>query len=226
MKWGNKHHYILHATGVAGILVLLILKVICNDRSVGSNEVPRQIEEAFIQYGRNATVKAEPAIEDTVRKMGKEANDVYLPVPEKSKNPEPYIPHTSPRIELNTADSAELVKLYGIGPYYASRILHYREKLGGFAIPEQLLEVPGIDRERLEGFYDNIFTDTSFIRKMDIKTSGEDQLAGHIYIGKYLARCIIRYRETAGTDSCTLEHLVRDKILSKEQARKIGWYLH
>jgi len=61
---------------------------------------------------------------------------------------------------------------------------------------------------------------------MDLKTATEDQLAQHLYIGRYLARCIVRYRETAGVDSCTLEHLVRDKVLTGEQAVKIGWYLY
>ena len=41
-------------------------------------------------------------------------------------------------VELNGADSAELVKLYGIGGYYAKRIIEYRERLGNFYTPEQL----------------------------------------------------------------------------------------
>ncbi|WP_139657992.1 ComEA family DNA-binding protein, partial [Pseudomonas shirazica] len=79
------------------------------------------------------------------------------------------------------ADSAELVTLYGIGPYYATKILEYRARLGGFAVPEQLLEIKGFDTERLEGFYDHVFTDTSFIKKLDLKTASEDRLANHLY---------------------------------------------
>jgi competence protein ComEA len=129
------------------------------------------------------------------------------------------------KVELNTADSAELVKLYGIGPYYAQKILEYRERLGGFAIPEQLLEIKGFDKDRLDGFYDRVFADTSFIRKINLKTASENQLANHLYIGRYLARCIIRYRDTADPDSCSVEHLVRHGILTQEQGQKIGWYL-
>jgi len=136
-----------------------------------------------------------------------------------------YRAHTPMKIELNTADSAELVKLYGIGPYYAQKILEYRERLGGFAIPEQLLEIKGFDKDRLDGFYDRVFADTSFIRKINLKTASENQLANHLYIGRYLARCIIRYRDTADPDSCSVEHLVRHGILTQEQGQKIGWYL-
>lgn len=83
-----------------------------------------------------------------------------------------------------------------------------------------------MDMERLQGFYADVFADTSFIRKMNIKTATEDQLAAHVYIGRYLARCIIRYRETEGPDSCNVGNLVRDKILTPEQAGKIDWYLY
>ena len=36
------------------------------------------------------------------------------------------------RVELNTADTATLKKIPGIGSYYARRIVDYRNRLGGF----------------------------------------------------------------------------------------------
>jgi competence protein ComEA len=44
-------------------------------------------------------------------------------------------------VELNSADSTDLVELYGIGPVFANRILKYRDLLGGFYSVNQLLEV-------------------------------------------------------------------------------------
>ena len=44
-------------------------------------------------------------------------------------------------IELNSADSTALVSIRGIGPYYASKILRYREQLGGFHATRQLKEI-------------------------------------------------------------------------------------
>ncbi|MBQ1754135.1 MAG: helix-hairpin-helix domain-containing protein, partial [Bacteroidales bacterium] len=43
---------------------------------------------------------------------------------------EPYIEIA--KLELNGADSAALVSLRGIGPWYARKILDYRDRLGGF----------------------------------------------------------------------------------------------
>ena len=45
------------------------------------------------------------------------------------------------KVELNTADSAMLDAVRGIGPYYAKKILRYRELLGGYYSVEQLKEI-------------------------------------------------------------------------------------
>jgi competence protein ComEA len=48
------------------------------------------------------------------------------------------------RIDLNTADAAELDALPGIGPVLAERIVDYRTRHGPFRSVEQLEDVPGI----------------------------------------------------------------------------------
>jgi competence ComEA-like helix-hairpin-helix protein len=53
-------------------------------------------------------------------------------------------------ININTADSEELQSLPGIGPAYAERIIGWREENGVFQTAEQLLEIRGIGRQRLE----------------------------------------------------------------------------
>lgn len=47
-------------------------------------------------------------------------------------------------VDIATADSASLLSIRGIGPVFASRIIKYRDKLGGFYSVEQLLEVWGM----------------------------------------------------------------------------------
>ncbi|MEW5763126.1 MAG: ComEA family DNA-binding protein [Bacillota bacterium] len=58
------------------------------------------------------------------------------------------------RININTADAAELDRLPGIGPALAERIVRYREENGPFASVDDLLNVSGIGEKKLEGLRD------------------------------------------------------------------------
>lgn len=54
------------------------------------------------------------------------------------------------QINVNTADSILLQRLSGIGPVYASRIIAYRETFGDFETVDELLNIKGIGKKRLE----------------------------------------------------------------------------
>ena len=54
------------------------------------------------------------------------------------------------RIDINTADSETLQELPGIGPVYAARIIARRRTSGPFQSVEELLEIRGIGKKRLE----------------------------------------------------------------------------
>ncbi len=53
-------------------------------------------------------------------------------------------PAADQKININTATTAELDALPGIGPVIAQRIIDYRTQHGPFARPEDLMEVSGI----------------------------------------------------------------------------------
>lgn len=59
-------------------------------------------------------------------------------------------------ININTASLYELEALTGIGEVIANRILDYREEHGAFTAPEELLNVEGIGKKRLENILDEI----------------------------------------------------------------------
>jgi len=102
------------------------------------------------------------------------------------------------QVELNSADSAELVKVYGIGPATARRILRVREKLGGFVSPEQLKDVAGIDSTRYEMIKDGVFADSDVIRKIEINLLSVTELRQHPYIDYYVAKAIVDRRVKKG----------------------------
>jgi len=61
---------------------------------------------------------------------------------------------TGGKININTADAAELEKLPGIGPALAERIVRYREENGPFISVDDLLNVSGIGEKKLESLRD------------------------------------------------------------------------
>ena len=134
-----------------------------------------------------------------------------------------------PKLELNAADSSALVELHGIGPYYARKILSYRDSLGGFYAPEQLMEIRGIDSARYAGLAGSICVDSSRIHPLRIWDLPEDSLALHPYLRKNTARSIVRYRrvyamEPLRSEHYTLDALVEENILSNERAAKLRPY--
>jgi competence protein ComEA len=129
----------------------------------------------------------------------------YIVIPESQKKRKPYYTKyerkqkyirvsDTIRIELNSADSASLVKLSGIGPVFASRIINYRNLLGGYVNKNQLLEVYGFKPEFLEKIELNISVNTDGVKKFNINTATIDQLRKHPYLDYYTAKAIIDYR--------------------------------
>ena len=56
----------------------------------------------------------------------------------------------SENININTASLEELRSLKRIGPKYAQRIIDYRENVGPFKIPEDIMKVKGIGQKTWE----------------------------------------------------------------------------
>ncbi len=101
-------------------------------------------------------------------------------------------------IELNTTDSAGLTKLYGIGPAFSSRIIKYRNLLGGFYSKDQLLEIYGFDSTRLKMIIKNISVKPEKIKKININNAGFKELLRHPYISYELTSQIFKLRKKQG----------------------------
>lgn len=129
------------------------------------------------------------------------------------------------RINLNTADSAILTTLYGIGPYYAKRIIEYRERLGGSFVSEfQLLEIKGIDSARFASLRGRIMLD-GVVRKLSIADSSFNFLRRNPYIGYGAAKKIVVFRQEHGSDMCSLDNLFKAGILNHEQVELLKAYV-
>ena len=126
-------------------------------------------------------------------------------------------------VEINSADSVSLVKLYRIGPKLASKIISYREKLGGFLNLNQLTEIYGFDEDILYDLQDKIRLDPSKAKQINLNTITEEELKNHPYFKFKLARVITNYRNQHGKYS-SYSDLLKIKIINDSILDKIKIY--
>lgn len=98
------------------------------------------------------------------------------------------------RLPLNLADTVQLVRVPGIGSYYARKIVAYRQRLGGFASVDQLGEIDDFPVEAMAYFT----VDAGHIHKLNVNHLTLNELKRHPYINYLQARAICDYRRLKG----------------------------
>jgi competence ComEA-like helix-hairpin-helix protein len=127
-------------------------------------------------------------------------------------------------IELNSADSAQLTRVHGIGGTFAMQIIRYRNRLGGFNNKQQLMEVYGIDTAKYAEIKGQLTVDRSKITKMNINTISFASLRQCPYLGYKQASAIIEYRNQHGKYA-SAEDLKNVAIITPEILSKIEPYI-
>lgn len=127
-------------------------------------------------------------------------------------------------IDLNLADSADFIKLSGIGPVYASRIVKFRNVLGGFYSIDQLTEVWGLEDSIVDQLSSQLEITDSSLRKIDLNSADIESLKSHPYLSWKQARAIVNYRKQHGifTSLNDLKELI---VIDDSLFQKIEPYL-
>ena len=127
-------------------------------------------------------------------------------------------------VELNSADTTELMKLTGIGYVYANRIIKYRNLLGGFYSTSQLLEVYNLPAESYRNVENSISVDTTMIKKIRINFAEYADFLRHPYLNKTQAAAILKYRDRNGPFQNIIQ-LETNGLIDSETFLKIKPYL-
>lgn len=127
-------------------------------------------------------------------------------------------------IEINGADSARLCEVRGIGPVFASRIIKYRARLGGFYSVLQLMEVFGLDSLKYGGIASQVKVDAALVNKININLAGFEELKGHPYLRYKQINALIQYRKQHGNYS-NIADLNRVFILDTGTIARVAPYL-
>lgn len=101
----------------------------------------------------------------------------------------------SETLDLNLADSAQLCRVPGIGPYFSRRILQYRRRLGGYVSTAQLLQIQDFPADAIAWLE---VADTTTLKRLQLNRLSTRQLMKHPYMGYYRASEIASYRRIHG----------------------------
>ena len=101
-------------------------------------------------------------------------------------------------VELNTCDTTLLKMIPGIGSYYASAIISYRDRLGGFCAINQLREIQSIPDSVYNNINEWLCADSDHIIPLDVNTLYVAALKRHPYINFYQAKAIVDIRRERG----------------------------
>lgn len=99
------------------------------------------------------------------------------------------------QIDINRADTAEFVLLYGIGPAFAERFVKYRDVLGGYYCVDQIKDVYGMDSVRFAQIKPYLKVEPIELRKMLINRASLKQMKNNPYLNFYQAKAIYEYRK-------------------------------
>ncbi len=128
------------------------------------------------------------------------------------------------KLEINTASVEELENLKGIGPFFAKQITKYRDRLGGFASKEQILEVWKMTIETYDKLIPQIEIDKSKIRKLKINEVTPEELKNHPYLNWSQVNSIVKMRMQR-TKFNAIDEIQESKLIDAETFEKLIPYL-
>lgn len=98
-------------------------------------------------------------------------------------------------LDVNLADSAQLCRVPGIGPYFSRKIVQYRKRLGGYVSTAQLLEIEDFPADAVAWL---VVADSLSVQKLSLNHLTTRKLMKHPYMGYYRASDIENHKRIYG----------------------------
>jgi competence protein ComEA len=145
--------------------------------------------------------------------------------PDLNKDRETATVVSTEKLDLNLADTTQLIGIYGIGSKLSLRIIKYRNQLGGFVSMDQLGEVYGLDTVVVNELNRKAYIAADYQpKKIIINSASEKELSTHPYIKYTLAKAITAYRFQHGNFT-SLEDLKKIALVDETFYTRIKPYL-
>lgn len=219
---------------ISGVFIgkfLFTPKISVSEVSGSSRDIVfvKKPKQAFFAEQKRSYEKAKP--ENNASRPEQEEKRTYYQHAEKIA--EPPRKNNYPRkekfaegtvIELNASDTAQLMKIPGIGTSFAKRITSYKKLLGGYYRLQQLQEVYGMYEELYDKMTPYLRVDTALIQPIPVNSVSLDRLKSHPYFNFYQAKAVIEIRKKKGKIS-SIDELAILEEFSGEDIERIRCYL-
>lgn len=128
--------------------------------------------------------------------------------------------HTLTKVDVNTADTAMLRRIPGVGAKISEVIVRYREKLGGFHSVEQLREIKMVSPELLEWME----VSSPNVQKIPVNEASFQALNRHPYISYEQTKALRQYIRLYGRVKDE-QALLETGIFTKEELERLRPYI-
>lgn len=128
--------------------------------------------------------------------------------------------HTLTKVDVNTADTAMLRRIPGVGAKISEAIVRYREKLGGFYSVEQLREIKMVSPELLEWME----VSSPNVQKIPVNEASFQALNSHPYISYEQTKALLQYIRLYGKVKDE-QALLETGIFTKEELERLRPYI-
>jgi len=146
------------------------------------------------------------------------------PKEEFAKAPNKFEKAAPKQIDINTADSLQLLSLPMVGPATAKKILKFRNSLGGFYSVEQLRELYGMKDSVFALIQPRIIVSSANVKKLNVNSLSYEEMKKHPYINHIVASTIVAYRQKHGAYK-TISDLKNVGTINDELLAKLSNYI-
>lgn len=125
------------------------------------------------------------------------------------------------KVDVNTADTAMLRRIPGVGAKISDAIVRYRKRLGGFHSVEQLLDIKIVSPELLDWME---VSSSPNLQKLNLNKASFQALNNHPYISYEQTKALLQYIRLYGNVKDE-ETLLATGIFTKEEVEKLKPYI-
>jgi competence protein ComEA len=132
----------------------------------------------------------------------------------------------NPIFDLNSASPEQLKSIYGIGEFYANKIIEERKRLNGFAAYQELSTIYGLSPEVLGNIKSStVINNPRVINTINLNTATKADLVKIPFIDYEIAYKIIKYR-TLNEKINDIDELLKINVFTSSKFEIIKLYLH